>query len=97
MAAKAPPAAMRKICLAAGRMLAVTSQVPAGLADPGARGSGFCELSIWLGDRDDARLQAAIEPLTPGIRNAKLLLPRYLGIRNLAERTAGRFAAAGAG
>lgn len=44
-------------------MLAMTSEVPAGLTDPGAKVGGYYELSIWLGDRDDARLQTAIEAL----------------------------------
>jgi hypothetical protein len=44
-------------------MLAMTSEVPAGLTDPDARVGGYYELSIWLGDRDDARLQTAVEAL----------------------------------
>ena len=44
-------------------MLAMTSEVPAGLTDPAAKTGGYYELSIWLGDRDDARLQTAIEAL----------------------------------
>jgi hypothetical protein len=44
-------------------MLAMTSEVPAGLTDPDAKTGGYYELSIWLGDRDDARLQTAIEAL----------------------------------
>jgi len=44
-------------------MLAMTSEVPAGLTDPDAKAGGYYELSVWLGDRDDARLQTAIEAL----------------------------------
>jgi hypothetical protein len=44
-------------------MLVMTSEVPAALTDPDEKTGGYYELSIWLGDRDDARLQTAIEAL----------------------------------
>jgi hypothetical protein len=44
-------------------MLAMTSEIPPGLTDPDAKVGGYYELSIWLGDRDNARLQTAIETL----------------------------------